>query len=76
MTVKVVGNRDSIVYRACCAGCGSILEFHRSDIKQGYTRDYSSKSYLYIDCPKCKMIHISNPNIENIGRVEIKEKIV
>lgn len=74
MTVKVIGNARETVHRVECHSCASILEYTRSDVKDGYTHECTPKHYHYVECPVCRERYKDHPSVDELGRVEVKWK--
>jgi RNase P subunit RPR2 len=44
------------VKQITCRQCQSVLEYHESEVKEEYRKDYDGggDTYRSIDCPECK----------------------
>ena len=50
MAVEVIGKDPKHTYRVTCMNCGSILQFHNSDLHYPRVGDY----YKGVTCPECR----------------------
>lgn len=55
--VSVVGNDNSLVKRATCRNCSSVLEYLPIDVRSTTGADYDGGRYTqqYIICPCCSV---------------------